>query len=135
MILDLPMTWRWVKGHQLQEGKVALLRGPVVYCLGSDQNAEVLKKYPNFNGVVVDPSSLGEPETDTSIRPDGRRVRVAARVEAAGAWSKGAPHETLIFTEFIDPTGIATYFHMLDLGKAEEDELVESDRDGARSNA
>jgi hypothetical protein len=135
VILDLPMTWRWVKGHQLQEGKVALLRGPVVYCLGSDQNAEVLKKYPNFNGVVVDPSSLGEPETDTSIRPDGRRVRVAARVEAAGAWSKGAPHETLIFTEFIDPTGIATYFHMLDLGKAEEDELVESDRDGARSNA
>ncbi len=122
--LELPMTWRLIKGHQLQEGKVALMRGPVVYCLGTAQNAEVLKKYPNFNGVVVDPSSLGEPEGDTSIRPDGKKVKASARVEAAGAWSKGAPHETLTFTEFIDPSGIATYFHVLDLGKAEEDELV-----------
>jgi hypothetical protein len=122
--LDMPMAWRFVKGHQLQEGKAALLRGPVVYCLGTTQNAEILKKYPNFTGVVVDPNSLGEPEPDTSIRPDGKKVKVAARVEAAAAWSKGAPSETLIFTEFIDPTGIATYVHLLDLSKAVEDELV-----------
>jgi len=124
MTLDLPMTWRFVRGHQLQEGKVALMRGPVVYCLGADQNAEFLKKYTSFNGVVVDPSLPGEPERDTSIRPDGRNVRIAVQVEAAGAWSKGAPHETLTFTEFIDPSGIATYFHVRDLGKAGEDELV-----------
>ena len=122
--LDMPMAWRFVKGHQLQEGKAALMRGPVVYCLGTAQNAEILKKYPNFTGVVVDPNSLGEPEPDTSIRPDGKKMKAVARVEAAGAWSKGAPSETLIFTEFIDPTGIATYVHLLDLGKAEEDELV-----------
>jgi DUF1680 family protein len=122
--LELPMIWRFVKGHQLQEGKVALMRGPIVYCLGTAQNEEVLKKYPNFNGVVVDPISLGEPEADTSFRPDGKKVKATARVEAAGAWSKGAPHETLTFTEFIDPSGIMTYFHVLDLGKAVEDELV-----------
>ena len=122
--LELPMTWRFVRGHQLQEGKVALMRGPIVYCLGTAQNEEVLKKYPNFNGVVVDPISLGEPEADTSFRPDGKKVKATARVEAAGAWSKGAPHETLTFTEFIDPSGIMTYFHVLDLGKAVEDELV-----------
>jgi DUF1680 family protein len=122
--LELPMTWRFVRGHQLQEGKVALMRGPIVYCLGTAQNEEVLKKYPNFNGVVVDPISLGEPEADTSLRPDGKKVKATARVEAAGAWSKGAPHETLTFTEFIDPSGIMTYFHVLDLGKAVEDELV-----------
>ena len=122
--LNLPMTWRLVKGHQLQEGKVALLRGPVVYCLGTDQNAELLQKYPNFHSVVVDPNSLGEPEADTSIRPDGRKVTASARVEAKGEWSKGAPHETLIFTEFTDPTGIMTYFRVLDLGCAEDDELV-----------
>ena len=122
--LDLPMTWRFVKGHQLQEGKVALMRGPVVYCLGTAQNAGMLKKYPNFNGVVIDPACIGEMENDASIRPDGKKVKVGVRVEAGGAWSKGAPRETLIFTEFIDPSGIATYVHLLDLSKAEEDELV-----------
>ena len=122
--LELPMMWRFVKGHQLQEGKVALMRGPVVYCLGTAQNEEVLKKYPNFNGVVVDPNSPGEPEADSLFRPDGKKVKATAKVEAAGAWSKGAPLEILTFTEFIDPTGIVTYFHVLDLGKAVEDELV-----------
>ncbi|MCX6225533.1 MAG: glycoside hydrolase family 127 protein [Bacteroidia bacterium] len=122
--LELPMEWRFIKGHQLQEGKVALARGPVVYCLGTAQNEEILKKYPDFKGIVIDPAGLGEPETDQSIRPDGKKVKVKARVEASGAWSRGAPHLMLTFTEFIDPTGIATYFHLLDLNNAVEDELM-----------
>ncbi len=123
--LEMPMEWRFIRGHQLQEGKVALARGPVVYCLGTAQNEEILRKYPNFNGIIIDPSSIPEPETDNSIRPDGRKVTLQARVEAPGAWSKGAPHLALTFTEFIDPTGIVTYFHLLDLNKAVEDELME----------
>ena len=122
--LDMPMPWRLIRGHQMQEGKVALLRGPVVYCLGTAQNEELLKKYPNFQGVVVDPASLGKPEADASVRPDGRKVTAGARVEAPGVWSQGAPRATVTFTEFVDPTGIATYFHVLDAGAAEEDELV-----------
>ena len=122
--LEMPMEWRFVKGHQMQEGKAALMRGPVVYCLGTAQNEGLLKKYPNFNGVVIDPSSLGEPEIDTSIRPDGRKVTVKARVEAWGAGGSLAPYQTLTFTEFIDPTGIVTYVHLLDLSKTEEDELM-----------
>jgi hypothetical protein len=125
IILEMPMVWRFIKGHQLQEGKAALARGPVVYCLGAAQNEEILKKYPDFHGIVIDPASLGEPEPDRSIRPDGRKVTVRARVEAPGAWSKGAPHLTLTFTEFIDPTGIVTYVHLLDLSQAVEDELME----------
>jgi uncharacterized protein len=122
--LELPMEWRFIRGHQLQEGRVALARGPVVYCLGTAQNGEILKKYPDFKGLVLDPSSPGEPVSDDSIRPDGRKVTLRARAEAAGAWSKGAPRETLTLTEFIDPTGIVTYFHLLDLGSAVEDELM-----------
>lgn len=122
--LELPMEWRLIKGHLLQEGKVALARGPVVYCLGTAQNGEILKKYPDFKGIVIDPAEIGEPEKDQSIRPDGKKVTVKARVEASGAWSKGAPYLTLTFTEFIDPTGIVTYVHTLDLNKAVEDELM-----------
>ena len=122
--LEMPMAWRLVKGHQMQEGKVALVRGPVVYCLGTAQNGEVLKKHPNFQGMVIDMATLGEPEPDATIRPDGRKVTVTAKVEAKGEWSKGAPQETLVFTEFIDPSGIMTYFHVLDLDQAGEDELI-----------
>ena len=122
--LDMPLCWRLVRGHQLQEGKVALLRGPVAYCLGTAQNEELLKKYPNFQGVVVDPTTIGEPEPDASVRPDGWKVKAVAKVEAKGEWSKGAPQETLVFTEFVDPSGIMTYFHVLDLASAGEDELV-----------
>jgi DUF1680 family protein len=122
--LDMPMPWRLIKGHQLQEGKAALLRGPVAYCLGTAQNEELLKKYPNFQGVVVDPTTIGEPEPDASIRPDGWKVTVLAKVETKGEWSKGAPQETLVFTEFVDPTGIMTYFHVLDLTAAGDDELI-----------
>lgn len=122
--LDMPMVWRFVKGHRLQEGKAALMRGPLVFCLGAAQNADALKKYPGFGGVVVDPACVGEPEADASVRPNGRKVKVGVWVEAPGAWSKGAPRETLTFTEFVDPTGLATYVHLLDLGQAVEDELV-----------
>ena len=122
--LDMPMPWRFIKGHVLQEGKVALARGPVVYCLGTAQNEEILAKYPNFAGIVIDPTEIPEPEVDNSIRPDGRKVTLKARVEAPAAWSKGAAHLNLTFTEFIDPTGIVTYFHALDQSKAVEDELM-----------
>jgi uncharacterized protein len=123
--LEMPMVWRFIRGRQLQEGKAALARGPVVYCLGTAQNAEVLSKYPGFQGIVIDPATIGEPEADRSIRPDGRKVKVQARAEAPGAWSKGAPHLTLTFTEFVDPTGIVTYVHLLDLGRAGDDELMD----------
>ena len=31
----------------------------------------------------------------------------------------------VVFTEFVDPTGIATYVHVSDLTKAVEDELLD----------
>lgn len=117
--LDMPMTWRFVKGHQLQEGKAVLMRGPVVFCLGTAQNEELLKKFPNFSGVVIDPASLGEPQPDTSTRPNGLKVVAKAKVEAIHA-----PEVSVTFTEFVDPTGIAIFVHLLNLGPAVEDELV-----------
>lgn len=123
--LEMPMPWRFIRGRELQEGKAALARGPVIYCLGTAQNEEILKKYPDFRGLVIDPAGLGEPEPDRSVRPDGLKVTVKARVEAPGAWSKGAPALTVTFTEFVDPTGLVTFVHLLDLDRAGDDELTE----------
>ena len=59
--ISMPMAWRFLRGRAVQDGRVALLRGPVVYCIGKDQNAELLKKCPEPRNLVIDPASLAEP--------------------------------------------------------------------------
>jgi len=122
LTLDMPMPWRWVRGHRLQEGRVALMRGPVVYCLGTAANAELLKKYASPAELVIDPASLGEPVADASIRPDG--LKVTAKTLPWFTHGDGSTPLEVVFTEFIDPTGVATYVHISDLTNAVEDELV-----------
>jgi len=117
--LDLPMPWRLIQGRKVQEGKVALMRGPIVYCIGTAQNAELLKKYPDPGELTIDPRTLGEVVPDTSVRPNGRMVTVQALPPGTNA----AP-VTVVLTEFVDPSGIATYFRIPDLTKAVDDELM-----------
>jgi len=113
------MPWRLIKGRKLQEGKAALMRGPVTFCIGTAQNAEALKKYPDLGVLIIDPATLGEPVLDTSVRQDGRMVKVQARPPEANA-----DPVTLTLTEFVDPSGVATYFRIPDLAKACDDELM-----------
>ena len=108
--LDMPMPWRLVRGHAMQEGRVALMRGPVVYCIGTAANAELLKKYKEPGDLMIDPASLGEPVADTSVRPDG--LKVTAKAWPWADRGKGPAPIDVVFTEFVDPSGIATYFHV-----------------------
>ena len=36
--LHMPMPWRFIRGRKRQAGRVALMRGPVLYCLGPAHN-------------------------------------------------------------------------------------------------
>jgi len=54
--LRLPMTPRWIKGVQLQEGRAALLRGPLLYGVDPARNPEVAKV--DLRTITVDPASL-----------------------------------------------------------------------------
>jgi uncharacterized protein len=121
--LDMPMPWRLVRGRKLQEGHVALLRGPVVYCIGTAQNAELLKKYKDPRELTIDPASLGQPVADPSVRPNG--LKVLAKAWPPGARSEGAAPLDVVLTEFVDPSGIATYFRVPDGAKTVDDELVD----------
>ena len=120
--LDIPMPWRLVRGRKLQEGRVALMRGPVVYCIGTKDNAELLKKYKEPRDLMIDPTSLGKPVADTSVRPDG--LKVTAKAWPPGDHGKEAASLDVVLSEFVDPTGTATYFHVPDLAKAVDDELM-----------
>jgi uncharacterized protein len=114
--IDFDMKWRFIKGRQNQYDKVALMRGPVVYCLSSSYNADITEvKSDVFS---VDPRSISDPMPDTSFRVDGLKCQVQAL-------NPKGHHVTAIFSEFIDPNGVRTFFKIL--GKdtiSIDDELV-----------
>ena len=71
---------------------------------------------------MIDPATLGEPVADKSIRPGG--LKVTAKTLPRFTHNEGSTPLDVVFTEFIDPTGIATYVHVADLSGAVEDELL-----------
>jgi len=123
--ISMPMTWRLLRGRAVQDGRVALLRGPIVYCIGKDQNAAVLAKCPEPRNLVIDPASLGQPVRDDSVRPNGWKVVARACVSKDGI---DEPAD-VTFTEFIDPSGQDVYFRVPELADTspiplQNDELV-----------
>jgi uncharacterized protein len=133
--LEMPMKARLVRGRKLQSGKAAVMRGPVVFCLSPARQAA---RYPVYAGHGANPaeiqrsvdeavsrtkfdwSTLGKVVPDQTIRPDGLALEVRAWGPAS---DRNKPADlTLLLTEFIDPTGLLTYFSGGDakLGVADE---------------
>jgi len=123
IVLDAPMSWRLVRGRKTQEGRAALMRGPVLYCIGSANNADLLKKCDKPTDLILDPASLGKPVADSSVRPGGLKVHARAWVPDGG--TSGAASLAVILTEFVDPTGVATYFRLPASTITVDDELMD----------
>lgn len=121
--LDFPMKWRLVKGRQRQAGRVAVMRGPQVFCLNPAQNPDLAAQDgADLGYLTLDPSSLTDPASSGAVRPGGVGCRVRA-------WRPGfsiSPKTDydLVLTEFADPDGKATYFRLRDYGCAVDDELL-----------
>ena len=123
--ISMPMIWRFLRGRAVQDGRVVLLRGPMVYCIGKDQNAELLKKCPEPRNLVIDPASLVGPAQDDSIRPNGLKA-------VAKAWlnpDRTSDAVTVTLTEFTDPSGQEVYFRVPNLAdtspvRLTDDEIV-----------
>jgi len=114
LVLSMPMDWRLVRGRETQAGRVALLRGPVVFCIGEERNAHLLEKVSQVRDLVIDPASLGEVQLDSTIRPQGQKV-------TARAWTnqeRTGEQVEVVFTEFVDPSGLDIYFRIPDLKDA-----------------
>jgi len=91
--LELPMSWRLVKGRQRQAGRVAVMRGPQVFCLNPSQDATLAKLDGTDLGyLALDPNSLGTPIRSDAVRPGGLGCKVSA-------WKPGSawlPRPTMI---------------------------------------
>jgi len=121
--LDMPMAWRLVKGRKAQAGRVAVMRGPLVFCLNPAKNDKLAGV--DLRLLTVDPESLEGPIPSDAVRPDGLACRI--RAWGPGRWYPMAKTDLeLVLTEFADPDGQAAYFHVPN-PNAElfvEDELV-----------
>jgi DUF1680 family protein len=108
LTVSMPMDWRFIRGRMTQEGRVALMRGPVLFSFSEKLNAEVLKKCPEPRNLVLDPASIGDPVPDDAVRPNGQKVVVKA-------WTNSECTGDLVdvvLTEFIDPDGTEVYFEI-----------------------
>lgn len=121
--LSMPMDWRLVRGRDMQAGRVALLRGPVVFCIGEELNSHLLDKVSQIRDLVIDPTSIGEIEHDSTIRPQGRRVTVRAWTNQ----ERIGEQVEVVLTEFIDPTGLDIYFIIPDLKDASPVRLMDDE--------
>ena len=126
VILDMPMTWRLVLGRQRQAGRVATMRGPLVFCLNPSLNDSLQKKDGvNPGRIVIDLESIEPaPVRNSTVRPDGIACRLKADDKLFSMGNTGNINLTL--TEFADPDGKCTYFRVPDLSKAVPDELLGS---------
>ncbi len=109
--LDLPMEWRWVKGRQAQAGRVALMRGPLVFCLNPSRHKELAGA--NLRQLWIVPETLEGPFDDESVRPGGMIARVKGWKPGVGRnIGMEKPDVTLELTEFPDAGGEVTYFRV-----------------------
>lgn len=122
--LDMPMPFRLLKGRQAQAGRVAVMRGPVLFCLNPKRNEAV--KDADLRQVLIDPDTVEGPFPDDSFRPGGMAYRVKG-MRSMG-FSTGGNDLDLVFTEFPDPDGKMTYFRVRQMGLiGVEDELVKDE--------
>jgi hypothetical protein len=122
--LQMPMPWRLIKGRKAQAGRVAVMRGPLVFCLNRSRH-QGLDLPADLTKVVIDPTSLGGPIRDTTVRPEGLACRVRAFRPDLDPKSAKADLE-LLLTEFADPDGEATFLLVPDPDARElvDDELM-----------
>jgi uncharacterized protein len=122
--LNLEMPWRFVLGRQRQAGRVAVMRGPVLFCLNPLRKENA--KYKDVDGVdlgrfALVTESIQGPLPDDSVRPHGQACRIKAFTPGCGV---DQPDAEFVLSEFPDPDGRAVYFRLRDLGQGVKDELL-----------
>ncbi|HBE43355.1 MAG TPA: hypothetical protein DDW27_19570 [Bacteroidales bacterium] len=124
VVLDMPMEWRLVSGRERQSGRVAVMRGPLLFCLNPAQNGSLAKMDgADLGRIVIDKASIEPaPVKSSAVRPDG--IACCLRAGTSPFAMGNSRNVTLILTEFADPDGKCTYFRIPDMSEAVTDELA-----------
>jgi uncharacterized protein len=122
--LDMDMDWRLVKGRQRQAGRVAVMRGPLLYCMNPAQDSQLAGiDGADLGKIIIDSASIEMlPVQETSTRPEGTGCRLKA---GKSEWGMGNPGNLpLVLSEFTDPDGKCTYFKTPEISEGVDDELI-----------
>jgi DUF1680 family protein len=122
--LQMPMSWRLIKGRKSQAGRVAVMHGPVLFCLNPERQEDFDPEIMRL--MWLDPTSVKLSDRDDSIRPDGLTCEASFwNPNNYNAASKASIKLTL--TEYADPGCEATYFLVPNpnLNTLVDDELIE----------
>jgi uncharacterized protein len=122
--LNLEMPWRFVLGRQRQSGRVAVMRGPLLF--GVNPLRKESLRYKDVDGVdlgrmTLVPETIEGPLPVNDIRPGGQACRIKAFLPGCNV---AQPDAELYLTEFPDPDCRAVYFRLHDLGQAVSDEIL-----------
>lgn len=104
-----PMALRLVKGREAQAGRAAVMYGPLVFTLNRAQNPELENE--DLRMLTIDPATLSGPVPDDSVHPGGLVCSVKAWRTTHWYPHAGYAYD-LKLTEFTDPDGEMTYFHV-----------------------
>lgn len=126
--INMPMDWRLVNGRKRQAGRVAIMRGPVIYGFNPEANPEATlngaRKFDDLKRLLIDASTLSTPLVSNSIRPNGLVGEISGWRENFSGLANGKPEFKLKLTEFADPDQKIIYFKVPDYSIAVEDELI-----------
>ncbi len=121
------MNFRLVKGRKAQAGRVAVMRGPALFCLNRTQHPQLADS--DLRSLALTRTSIDGPLSDETVRPHGVACRVkASRIGLYKYAQAEAPDDlTLTLTEFPDPDGESVYFRVANPAASAlvDDELVE----------
>ena len=118
--LNMPMELRLVKGKVANIMKVAVMRGPVLFCLNPSFGHSGRSAIEQFTAIGSDGlvglniNTFKGPINDQTVRPDG----MAVKVSTCGNYWLGKSTQghvmpvELLLTEFPDPNGQLTFLPM-----------------------
>ena len=130
--LNLDMPWRFVLGRKLQAGRVAVMRGPVVFGVNPLRKENLPHKdvaRVAFGGFTLATETIDGPLPIGDMRPDGQACRIKAFLPGSKAEK---PDTELYLTEFADADCRAIYFRLDDLSRGVKDELLGPGRSARR---
>jgi len=104
--VEFPMDWRLVSGRKAQSGRVAVMRGPMVFTYNPKLN-------PGVNGdprlfTLDGEAGIEGPIPTDAVRPGGIACKV--QIWEPGVWYPHAKSRPIMLTEFPDPDATWTYF-------------------------
>jgi len=121
--LQMPMAWRLIKGRKSQAGRVAVMRGPMLFGLNPDRQENFDPDIARLMLIDADSLELSGPED--SVRPGGLACK--ARFWNPNNYNAQAKADiSFVLTEYADPGCRATYFLVPNpkAGALQDDELL-----------